>query len=573
MADTNNDDGSINASSRGTTLHLGDETTVKEEKLANKETQTVGRLKIVVLLLLVFSAIGVALAVFYYVRNSELEDFEESFHGDAVKVLSSLGANLDLTMEAMDTFATSILSYARETNQSWPFVTVPDFAIRGAKLLSLSSAFYVNTYPLVTFEQREKWEYYSAMNNEWVDESIEIQENHDGYTGPIIKNYTNWNVIHGNDEYDKEEEMHGVEGTNRTGKTTVQDRVGQCEPRMCKLILSLPFSVFAGPYLPIWQSYPVIPYYPVYNWDLLHYNDIEFATRVFETHQPRVDSVYMVAEPDDLELIASNEVDADWAKDFIDPSEDPNEPVSDIYYPLIEDSIDYVDVFQDSEYKPKNETFKGMLAMSVYWRDLFRDILPEGKNDVLVVVENPCNPTFTYQLNGPRVVYLGGFDAHDSEFDHLELAANFNDLRDFAYQHNKYTGLPLDNEYCPFQVRLYPGQAKKDHYTTSDSIIFAISAALIFVFTSVVFIIYDICVERRQRLVMTTAAKTSAVVNSLFPENVRERMYNDNEDKAEAGKNNFMAKRGMELPEMTNQSSRPIAELYPEATVFFADIA
>jgi hypothetical protein len=194
----------------------------EEEQLANKETKMVGRLKIVVLLVLMFSAIGVALSVFFYVRNSELDAFEESFNSDGVKVLSSLGANLDLTMEAMDSFAVSILSFARETNQTWPFVTIPDFAIRAGKLLTLSSAFYVNIYALIyDQDQRKEWEQYTASHNQWVDESIAIQENHDGYTGPIIKNYTNFNVIHDNGEYVKELEAQGVNGTSREGEATI----------------------------------------------------------------------------------------------------------------------------------------------------------------------------------------------------------------------------------------------------------------------------------------------------------------------------------------------------------------
>jgi hypothetical protein len=229
----------------------------EEEQLANKETKMVGRLKIVVLLVLMFSAIGVALSVFFYVRNSELDAFEESFNSDGVKVLSSLGANLDLTMEAMDSFAVSILSYARETNQTWPFVTIPDFAIRAGKLLTLSSAFYVNTYPLIyNQDQRKEWEQYTASHNQWVDESIAIQENHDGYTGPIIKNYTNWDVIHDYGEYDKEVEAQGVNGTSRKGKSTIWEMIQTAIHHNNSLIL----TAFLFPHFrTIYASLAVLP--------------------------------------------------------------------------------------------------------------------------------------------------------------------------------------------------------------------------------------------------------------------------------------------------------------------------
>jgi hypothetical protein len=49
-----------------------------------------------------------------------------------------------------------------------------------------------------------------------VNESIAIQEDDENYKGPIIWDYENWNVIHGNDEYDKE--FQGVNGTDSDGK-------------------------------------------------------------------------------------------------------------------------------------------------------------------------------------------------------------------------------------------------------------------------------------------------------------------------------------------------------------------
>lgn len=341
--------------------------------------------------------------------------------------------------------------------------------------------------------------------------------------------------------------------------------------------LTFSFQFLTGPFLPIWQCYPVIPYYPIYNWDILGYDNIDFMNRIFDTHRPRLDTAYMIAEPGDLETMENNEWDADWAKDYIDPDEEPMEPVSDIYYPLLEDSISHMDVFEDGGYMPlNNATFKGILALSIYWRDLLRDILPAGRDGVLIVVDNPCNPTFTYEINGPTVVYLGTIDAHDPEYNHLEIASSFLDLRKFAVKNSKYSGLPLDDEYCPFRVRIYPSHTKKDQYTTTDSTIFAIAAASIFLFTSAVFVLYDFCVERRQRLVMNTAVKSTAIVSSLFPENVRDRMYDERDkkaDKSEAQKN-FMASHGVEESlEQIIQSSRPIAELYPAATVFFADIA
>jgi signal transduction histidine kinase/ActR/RegA family two-component response regulator len=62
----------------------------------------------------------------------------------------------------------------------------------------------------------------------------------------------------------------------------------------------------------------------------------------------------------------------------------------------------------------------------------------------------------------------------------------------------------------------------EDDYTTKNPATFTVAAVLIFVFTSGVFLLYDVCVERRQRKVMNTAINSTANV-SLLEEKVKER--------------------------------------------------
>jgi hypothetical protein len=47
--------------------------------------------------------------------------------------------------------------------------------------------------------------------------------------------------------------------------------------------------------------------------------------------------------------------------------------------------------------------------------------------------------------------------------------------------------------------------------------------------TTMVFVVYDCLVERRQTTVMTTATRSNAIVDSLFPANVRDRLMAEEE--------------------------------------------
>jgi hypothetical protein len=65
-------------------------------------------------------------------------------------------------------------------------------------------------------------------------------------------------------------------------------------------------------------------------------------------------------------------------------------------FPLI-DEFDKIRVVGEDD-DPEQHKTVAMLATSVYWRDVIKGILPSGSHGVVVVFENPCNPSFTYQV-------------------------------------------------------------------------------------------------------------------------------------------------------------------------------
>ena len=56
-----------------------------------------------------------------------------------------------------------------------------------------------------------------------------------------------------------------------------------------------------------------------------------------------------------------------------------------------------------------------------------------------------------------------------------------------------------------------------------------------FVFTALMFILYDYLVERRQHIVMDKAIKSTAVVSSLFPDVVRDGILNSHDQGGSSG--------------------------------------
>jgi Ca2+/Na+ antiporter len=111
---------------------------------------------------------------------------------------------------------------------------------------------------------------------------------------------------------------------------------------------------------------------------------------------------------------------------------------------------------------------------------------------------------------------------------------------------------------------------------------------LAFVLLLLVFFVYDVFVQKRNHKIVAVAAKTNEIVASLFPEAVRSRLF---EDKDSNGKKPSISKENddnmikkflsgnAEFDEEVDEEddymykSRPIADLYPETTIMFADVS
>jgi hypothetical protein len=127
-----------------------------------------------------------------------------------------------------------------------------------------------------------------------------------------------------------------------------------------------------------------------------------------------------------------------------------------------------------------------------------------------------------------------------------------------------YTGIQVVNDTCPFFVRLFPSQVLADDYQTKNPVLIAVGAIGIFVLTSLCFVAYDRLVTQRQLKVMSEAMHTSSIVSSLFPSAVRDRLFESNPNRISCD-SGIVEKSG-------NRPSKPIADLYPSATVMFADM-
>lgn len=201
-----------------------------------------------------------------------------------------------------------------------------------------------------------------------------------------------------------------------------------------------------------------------------------------------------------------------------------------------------------------------VLSAVIPWNDYLENLLPEGEDGIVVVISNE-RQQFTFEINGPHAHYLGPGDLHNPVYSSFVIA---NDFANFTGDSSTTFG---------YNLTLYPTQQFEDDHTQNHPRTYTLAVAFVFLFATSVFLVYDFFVERRQTRVLMTANRSNAIVNALFPANVRDRLMEEHETatKDKQGTNAFTPSR----PNIggLSQSSKPIADLFTEATVMFADIA
>lgn len=252
------------------------------------------------------------------------------------------------------------------------------------------------------------------------------------------------------------------------------------------------------------------------------------------------------------------------------PSDYEGDPVSIITLPIF-----------DSFEKEEREMV-GALVATVQWASYFRDIVETGTGAITVVLVNSCDPdesnTVTYTVTGPDVSFVGMGDFHETAYSEFGKVAQFNDIIDSGDENSR---IKINHDYCRYEIRVYPTQDFESSTTTNKPLVLTIALCGIFVFTAAMFVLYDRLVERRQALVMNSAQRSNAIVSSLFPKSIQDRLLREgskNPNKAHA----FASDKKRIASFLTGSNGtdeeeeddlNPIADLFPHATVMFADIA
>ena len=268
-------------------------------------------------------------------------------------------------------------------------------------------------------------------------------------------------------------------------------------------------------------------------------------------------------------------------------------PTTTLFYPIFEDY--------------SRGRVVGSLSMDITWRELLQNSLPFAIDGATLILENSCQPesmvAFTVNEDG-TLEYTGPLDS-TPDFDEEDVI-----VLPSGYDYGEFIDA-LSSSNCDYRVHLLESPPGSAAFALDDGddksgrpAAYTAIVALVYFLLLVIFLVYDWLVERRQSVVINIATKSSAIVENLFPAQVRDRMLqNIGENKKKAADDGaapnpdaadptaappgtgtttsgkpaaadtaVSVKQFLtNMPENANDlSSQPIADLFSNTTVLFA---
>ena len=131
-------------------------------------------------------------------------------------------------------------------------------------------------------------------------------------------------------------------------------------------------------------------------------------------------------------------------------------------------------------------------------------------------------------------------------------------------------------EHFPHEQHIYPSQSFRDSYNSNTPEIFAAAVAATFGLVALVFFMYDVMVNQRNENLVNNAAQSHAIINGLFPGQIRDRLLENNKEARKQSHTNAASLKSFlnvdHKGENESSAAKPLADLFLETTCCFCDI-
>lgn len=210
-----------------------------------------------------------------------------------------------------------------------------------------------------------------------------------------------------------------------------------------------------------------------------------------------------------------------------------------------------------------NSDIVGVLSSSFPWRSFTDGSFPETEVGIFCVIENTVGQTLTFRVDGSETIFIGFGDLHEKAYSDMGISKSL------------FSSESSDTVSIEYSMTVYPSKMLEPRYLTAKPAIYASVVFIVFTFAFFIFIGYDCFVEQNQKKISAAADQAQAVVDSLFPEEVGQRLMQEagqGVPKLETKKKSPWLQHTENNGNILDRSTAPIAEFFVNTTIMFGDI-
>lgn len=432
-----------------------------------RDARRVRFVRFVVVALFLCFVVSLPVAIYFITRKNEIDGFEAAFFTLSAKVMNSVRIKLVEKLDAVDSLSRALTSYELNNNETWPLVTMSDFELRGGHVRELGDLLSVGFHPLVDSGMRETWENYTAFNKGWIEQS--------------------------------------------TSKCAAQDLEASTNILQFDGESGFIIEVSDGPYLPMWQHTPATE--SIINVNILSHPI--FGDAVNETFTLGEATIARLENVDSF-----GPIPAAFFSDYYSCLMEDQYGAQNVSYTVQPLASMFFPIF--NSFSTESRQLVGVLSTFVDFEQLLNGPLSAGTEGVLAVLDNNCGDVISFVLSGEEAVFLGAGDYHNTEYEcftqRFEFSSTLLESASFV---------KMNSGYCPYSLRIYPQDELYYDYVTKLPTVYSVIFAVVILFVTFVALSYDCYLHQRMNKIEKAAEASRAIVASLFPENVRDRILGE----------------------------------------------
>jgi hypothetical protein len=335
---------------------------------------------------------------------------------------------------------------------------------------------------------------------------------------------------------------------NSTGESNIPSKIHRMEE--VNKTLEPTTEVGEGPYIPVWQVSPLPSDTSIIKFDMLA---IHKLNNLF------------CAMKDARETVISPILELPELQTTYEP-----EKMSVVFSPIF-DTL-----------KPSNTSeISAAMALIISWENYLSFIKRHRPLDNAdYVIHNTCGESFTFQIVDGQLTDFEPGDIHETLYENM-----VGEVHLFSFMKPHYNSSE-GHQACGYLLFIYPTQDMRDDFKSDTSTVTVGVISASFVVVLAIFLAQDRYMEEKNKQIVKSVEKSNAIIASLFPSNVRDRLFGGGggrNDESSAGSRGSRSRRSFGfrlrtyLTEGENGTenaadSNPIADLFPDCTVLFADI-